>query len=54
MKKQIKQFTGKRRLLRKVQIFISEKIRRGWVTSAIQKEIVDVFGLFIPETFICC
>lgn len=41
-------------LPRDVRLFMSEKIRRGCVAQAIQKQIAAHFGLLIPATFICC
>jgi hypothetical protein len=37
-----------------VREFMGEKLRRGWVTKAVQKEVITHFGLLVPETFICC
>jgi len=51
-----KPFTGKGagELPYEIQIFIAGKLRRGWAASAIQTEAAGLFGLFIPEAFICC
>jgi hypothetical protein len=56
MEKLIKTFKGEdiSELPREVRIFITEKLRRGWVKKAVQEEIEDLFGLHIPETFIFC
>jgi hypothetical protein len=37
-----------------VREFMAEKLRRGWVTKAVQKQVITHFGLLVPETFICC
>jgi hypothetical protein len=51
MKKEIKE---KRELPKEIRNFITEKLRRGWSIPAIQEEITNKFGLFVPRTFIFC
>jgi len=54
--KKTKLFIGKdfNKIPKKIRYFMAEKILCGWTSKALQKEISDVFGLLIPETFICC